>query len=115
MTLNTRGLQTFAADIGKAVDAGVQQTAEAIAQEAQRLVPVDTGALRTSIEVFGAGGSGARTVEAGQGLDYAAFVEYGTAKAPAQPFMTPAAARHRADLPKNIAAQLKALEKRSRI
>lgn len=113
MTLTMRGLQTFRAGLSQAIDEGVNDTAVQIHDTARSLVPVDTGALRTSIEVFGAGGSGERTVEAGQSLDYAPFVEYGTARQAAQPFMTPAAERHRADLPKNIATRLKALEGRS--
>jgi HK97 gp10 family phage protein len=111
----TSNLLAFAAGIPQAIDVGVEETAQQVHDTARALVPVDTGALRTSIEVFGAGGSGERTVQAGQSLDYAAHVEYGTAQAPAQPFMTPAAEQHRADLPANVARRLKELEGRSRI
>jgi HK97 gp10 family phage protein len=91
MTLNTTGLDAFLAGLDEAIDMGVQDATEAIEQKAVATVPVLTGALQTSIQINGVEGSGERTVEAGQGLDYAAWVEYGSSKAPAQPFMTPAA------------------------
>lgn len=108
-------LMQFAAGLPAAIDAGVQETAEQVEETARSLVPVDTGALRTSIETFGAGGSGERTVEAGQGLGYAAFVEYGTDKAPAQPFLTPAAEQNRPNLTKNVARHIEALARKSRV
>lgn len=108
-------LRVFRAGISQAIDTGVQQTADQVADAARGLVAVDTGALRASIEVFGAGGSGARVVSAGQSLDYAPHIEYGTSKQAAQPFMTPAAEQGKALLPKNVGAQLKALEGKSRL
>lgn len=70
--------------------------AAVVEAKAHQVVPVDTGALNTSIETFGATGSGERIVEAGQSLWYAPFVEYGTSvdgevRIRAQPFMRPAA------------------------
>jgi hypothetical protein len=105
-------IATFRAGLGRAIDAGVASTAEEVANVARSLVPVDTGALQASIEVFGAGGSGERTVEAGQSLDYAPFVEYG-GKSAAQPFMTPAAEAGRVSLPKHVGKHIKALEGKS--
>lgn len=90
MPLRSR-LSTIARGLDGALDRAVARTADAIAADARGLVPVDTGALRTSIEVFGAEGTGARTVEAGQSLDYAVFVEQGTGRQAAQPYMAPAA------------------------
>jgi hypothetical protein len=107
-------IATFRAGLPKAIDDGVNDTAEQVADAARGLVAVDTGALRASIEVFGAGGSGERTVEAGQSLDYAPFVEYG-GKAAAQPFMTPAAEQGRPLLPKNVGKHIKALEGKSKV
>jgi hypothetical protein len=90
-TLNTSGLDTFLAGLLSAQDDGAEEIAQAVATKERELVAVDTGALQASIEVFGAAGSGQRTVSAGQSLGYAADVEYGTAHSPAQPFVTPAA------------------------
>jgi hypothetical protein len=111
MALNLRGLQTFRAGLPKAVDDGVDETADEVVEEARAIVHEDTGALRTSIEKFGASGTGERTAEAGQGLDYAIHEEYSNN----HPYMTPAAEHHRASLPANVAKNLKALERRSGI
>ena len=51
-------------------------------EQAKRTCPVDTGYLQSSISASG----GTITV----GADYAQYVEYGTWKSPAQPFLTPA-------------------------
>lgn len=57
---------------------------------AKALAPVDTGHLRRSInsEIEEKGGSIVGEVSTGA-LEYAPFVEYGTSKQAAQPFMTP--------------------------
>lgn len=103
-------LLDFAIGAPVAIDQGVDETADQVVVDAQADVPVDTGALQTSIEKFGAAGTGERTIEAGQGLDYAGIVEY-TVK----PYMTPAAERNRPNLTRNIAARLKDLEGKCRI
>jgi hypothetical protein len=107
-------IATFRAGLPQAIDQGVDDTADAVVTSAQAYVPELTGALKTSIEKFGAGGTGERTVEAGQSLGYAEFVEYG-GKGKAQPFMTPAAEDNRPLLPKNVGARIKALEGKSRV
>ncbi len=60
---------------------------EAVAGDARSLCPVDTGRLRGSISV--SAGSNSAVVSAN--TDYAAYVEFGTSKMAAQPFMVPAA------------------------
>lgn len=84
--LDTSGLDAILAGLSKANDDAADETADEVVSGAQALVPVQTGALKTSIEKFGAEGSGKRTAEAGQGLDYAGDVEYENT-----PYMTPAA------------------------
>lgn len=79
-------------------DTIADRVADAVVESAMQHVPVDTGALRTSIEKFGASGSDTRMVEAGQSLDYAAYVEYGTSRTRAQPFMHPAAEQGRVEM-----------------
>jgi HK97 gp10 family phage protein len=59
---------------------------EIIADEARRLVPVDTGELQDSIEVIVEG----NTVSLVAGTDHALPVEFGTIKMAAQPYMRPA-------------------------
>ena len=78
---------------------------EPIAEEARRLVPVESGDLRDSIavstEVAGYGAA-SRTVyvgplRAGGSSDvfYAHFIEFGTATQRAQPFLAPAVFKYR--------------------
>lgn len=56
--------------------------ATTVVEQARSMCPVDTGYLQSSISASG----GTITV----GADYAQYVEYGTWKSPAQPFLTPA-------------------------
>ena len=57
-------------------------------QKAQRLVPVDTGTLKRSITLEITDGGMAAEVE--PHTEYAAYVEYGTRKMAAQPYIKPA-------------------------
>ncbi len=71
---------------------------------AKAVAPVDTGALRKSIRQepkprredgyyeagISAGGGGVVNPRTGREVDYAGFVEWGTSRAPAQPYLTPA-------------------------
>jgi HK97 gp10 family phage protein len=57
--------------------------------EAKRRAPVDTGFLRTSIRAVP--GAGLLHAEVVVTADYAAFVEYGTVRMAARPYLTPAA------------------------
>ncbi len=107
-------IATFRAGLPGAIDRGVDETADQVADLERGGVAVDTGALKASIEKFGAGGSGSRTISAGQSLDYAPFVEYG-GRAAAQPFVTPASEQGKTLLPANVGAQIKALEGKSRV
>ena len=58
-------------------------------EEAQMLVPVDTGELSDSIDYKVEKMEG----ELFAGTDHAEFIEYGTSRMAAQPFMRPAATR----------------------
>lgn len=58
---------------------------------AKRLAPVDTGAMKRSIRTDSTPGKR----EIGAAVDYSGFVERGTSRAPAQPFLSPALYRHR--------------------
>ena len=60
-----------------------------IKDEAVRLVPVDTGALQSTIRVE-VNGDVVTLVAGGDGVDYETYVEFGTIKMAAQPYMRPA-------------------------
>lgn len=64
-----------------------------VQNEARILCPVDTGRLRSSIQmVEGQDGRGVY-VTVGTNVEYAAFVEFGTRFMAAQPYMRPALAK----------------------
>lgn len=64
---------------------------ERILSIATAIAPVDTGTLARSIEMFvGEDGSGHLEVMVGSSLRYAGFVEFGTSRTPAQPYLRPA-------------------------
>lgn len=65
----------------------VARTAFIIEGKAKLAVPVDTGALKNSIK---ASGLSQLEWEVAVGQAYAAFVEFGTSKMRAQPFLIPA-------------------------
>lgn len=82
-----RLLQSKASNPGSTVMEG----AKIIADEARRLVPVDTGALKASIkERLDSGGSTYAEASILVGEYYGVFVEFGTSKMAAQPFLRPA-------------------------
>ncbi len=67
------------------------ETALRVARDAKRLAPVDTGRLRNAI-------NSASTKDGWfviADTNYATFVEFGTDRAPAQPFLNPALEQNR--------------------
>lgn len=98
MALKTTGLKRFRKEIKGAVDRGVANAAEMVADLERQLAPYDEEAdhkhLNESIEVRGQPGSLKRQVVAGVGLPDARsrHNEYGTEYVPPTPFAGPAAA-----------------------
>lgn len=80
------------AHIAAATDELLRRIAAAVAEDAQRFVPVDTGHLRESIHVEDPTGN---TIRVRAGADYAAYVEQGTRHMAAQPYLAPALFRQR--------------------
>lgn len=72
--------------------AAVDKTAHDIEATAKDIAPYDTGATKASIQVTDTG-EFSRQVSAG--TDYSEFLEYGTTRMVARPFMTPAAEQHK--------------------
>ena len=62
-----------------------------IVRQAKQLAPVDTGRLRSSITADLIRSDGRPKAVVGTNVEYAPFVEFGTSKQPAQPFLRPAA------------------------
>jgi len=85
----------------------LEKIAEMIQDEARILCPVETGSLQRSIKAFkreglgpgalcsvgvSAGNAGVVNPKTGREVDYARFVEYGTSRMAAKPFLRPALA-----------------------
>lgn len=84
-------LPNFASELQKKVDREVADIANKVAETARQHAPVRTGKLRDSIYVEDLG-AGEYEIQAN--AEYATFVEYGTARSAAQPFMRPAYEKH---------------------
>ncbi len=78
--------------VGGAASAILRKTAMDIEGDAKAAAPVDTGNLRNSIStsVEGDGRSGAMSAEIGPTAEYGVYVEYGTSRMGAQPYLGPA-------------------------
>ena len=87
--LNLTHLHHFASRVSPdMIDKGAYDWAVAIEERAKEIVPVDTGALQESIHVEKGDQLGEYRVVASE--PYAAFVEFGTSKMAAQPYLIPA-------------------------
>lgn len=94
---------------GKFLDALPEQIEQALTaigltaeSYAKRDCPVDTGRLRNSITNAVEGGE--QSVYIGSNVEYAAFVELGTSRMKARPYLKPAATEHIAEY-KSLAEQ----------
>lgn len=110
MGIRARGIQAAQRRLDRIADrlAGVTQEAieefaDDVVQHMKGVVPVDTGKLRDSIEKKTEGDA----VTVGpRGVEYAEFVEYGTSRSPAQPYVRPTIEWARANGPKRIARRI---------
>jgi len=85
--------------VKKAVKEEIGASALRIQASAKRRCPVRTGALRNSITVDL---YGEMSAEIAPHMPYAGFVEFGTRKMRARPYMTPAAEEERPRLAKGL-------------
>ncbi len=89
-----RGLET-------AVDGAVAEQVDATAADMRSGVPVRSGELESTIR--GEHQAGRGRVTAGEGSDgVVGYVEYGTSKMAAEPFVRPAADKARQQLPRRV-------------
>lgn len=110
MGIRARGIQAAQRRLNRIADQLAGVTEEAIDEFAddvvnymKGVVPVDTGRLRDSIAKDKEGDS----VTVGpRGVEYAEFVEYGTSRGPAQPYVRPTIQWARANGPKRIARRI---------
>ena len=93
ITFEDRRLQELSAELQTKVRQVVLIAAHNTERRAKELVPVDTGDTKNSIEVRP--GPGDMEAEVGPTTDYAPFLEFGTRRMAARPFMVPAAEAER--------------------
>lgn len=118
-------LAEIASHIDPKVVEGLDEVADKIVEDARELCPVDTGALRRSIRkekqlaspclfIYTIGvvaGGDVRNPKTGREVDYAAYVEFGTSRTPAQPFMGPAIEKNHGEIRRILSKKvLEALE-----
>lgn len=87
--IDTRVLDRITAEMRPKVAAIIEEHGFAIASEAAQNAPVDTGALRNSI-TSESQMTGELQFTVQDGVEYGIFVELGTSKMAAQPFLIPA-------------------------
>ena len=101
-TIDTSDLRKLAADlatagsrVGAATSKAVRESAERVKVDAARTAPRATGVLRRSIGVdtYGDGRSVGMTAVVGPAAFYGLYLERGTVKMSARPFMEPALER----------------------
>ena len=92
MTVNEDNTEEVSQGIRRAIDRALEEIGLAAEGYAKRACPVDTGNLRNSITHAVEGSEDA--VYIGTNVEYAPYVELGTWKMQAQPFLRPAATEH---------------------
>ena len=92
MTVNEDNTEEVSQGIQRAIDRALEEIGLAAEGYAKRACPVDTGNLRNSITH--AVESGEDAVYVGTNVEYAPYVEMGTRRTAAQPFLRPAATEH---------------------
>lgn len=99
-----RKLRRLGKVVEQATDAAAEEIAEEVAWDAEAMVPVDSGELRDSIEVEKT--KDGYRVGPRDDVEHALFVEWGTSRSPAQPYMQPAAAGKQKKYRKVAAAEI---------
>lgn len=98
-----RRLNQLADRIAGATERAIDEFADDVVVHMKGLVPVDTGTLKESIEKQKVGD---KVTVGPRGVDYAEFVENGTSRAPAQPYVAPTIQWAQQVGPRRIAAKI---------
>lgn len=98
-----RRLQGIADRVAGVTEEAINEFADDVVNHMKGVVPVDTGKLRDSIEKKS---EGTGVTVGPRGINYAEFVEYGTSRAPAQPYVRPTIQWARENGPKRIARRI---------
>lgn len=99
-----QGVENIEDVLSTAISEALDNMAEQAIEGAQSTVPVATGALRDSIE---SGDKTENSIEVGASVEYAPFVEFGTTRMVAQPYLGPEADRMQSEAPRILIDILK--------
>lgn len=102
-------LTKIARSLDEELDLPMRLVAEAIEAGAKGRAPVNTGALRDAIHVEKRGEGSYSVVAGDSDVFYGHLVEHGTTKAPAHPFLIPAAEAERNHIPEIVRHSLEDL------
>jgi HK97 gp10 family phage protein len=99
-----RNYERWRDDLDEKLDEVVEEYAEEVFKTAKEEVPVDTGNLRSTIEIIlkDAKDSFLKAFVGTQKTTYAAYQEFGTSIMDAQPYLRPALKKHAQDFVKAI-------------
>jgi HK97 gp10 family phage protein len=92
VTIDTSPLDALNTALPGRAKVAIMKGAYMVESDAKQFAPVDTGALRNSIETTEGNGISAIVRD---GVEYGKYQEFGTMKMPAQPFMIPAIEKNR--------------------
>lgn len=98
------GLEGVKAAVHHGAEEAVKEACAEIRETARALCPAETGELRASIASRTEGAAGTVTA----GAKHAAYVELGTWKQQARPFLYPAFAMKKAEIVQNVARLIRA-------
>lgn len=87
-------LEGYSEELKPQIVAALNRSALRIVGQAKRLAPVDTGRLMSSLAILRTTNEGL-TIDVGTNVEYASYVEYGTTRQKAQPYLFPAAEAER--------------------
>jgi HK97 gp10 family phage protein len=83
------------------------QAGMVVERSAKQKAPVDTGRLRSSIATRLNSSKDTVVVEVGTNVEYAPYVEFGSSRSPAKPFLLPAFTENKAKVLKMVADAMK--------
>ena len=98
-----RRLKALADRVVGVTEDAVSEFADEVVNHMQSIVAVDTGTLQRAIDKTV---SGTHATVGPRGVDYAGFVENGTSRSPAQPYIRPTIEWARVNGPKRIAKRI---------
>lgn len=84
---------------------GVYKAGLKVESDAKQVVPVDSGALKGSIGTSSK--DGGMTVAIGTNLEYAPYVELGTSKMRAQPYLQPSLQKNKSNAQKLVTTEIR--------